>query len=90
MNHTKIRVLTILNNGNFGIGTTSPYSMLSVAGQIVGANYVGTTTATSTFVGGLSTNLLNVTSSTASSTFANGLNLSAGCFAIGNQRKLCS
>src|SRR5437870_8361858 len=41
-----------------------------------------TSTATSTFVGGVKTNLLNVTSLTASSTFANGINLTAGCFAI--------
>ncbi|MHB8660683.1 MAG: tail fiber domain-containing protein, partial [Minisyncoccota bacterium] len=41
--------------GNVGIGTTSPYSMLSVAGQVVGQNFVATsTTATSTFSGGLS------------------------------------
>ena len=40
--------------GNLGVGTTSPYSMLSVAGQIVGQNYVATsTTATSTFAGRL-------------------------------------
>jgi hypothetical protein len=43
--------------GNVGIGTTSPYAKLSVAGQIVGASFVGTTTATSTLGGGL-----NVTS----------------------------
>jgi hypothetical protein len=39
--------------GNVGIGTTSPYAMLSVAGQIVGAYFTGTTTATSTFGGGI-------------------------------------
>ncbi|MDO8620419.1 MAG: hypothetical protein Q7R64_03685, partial [bacterium] len=40
--------------GKLGIGTTSPYSALSVAGQVVAANYVATsTTATSTFGGGL-------------------------------------
>ncbi|MEK7459995.1 MAG: hypothetical protein AAB628_00360 [Patescibacteria group bacterium] len=36
---------------NFGIGTTSPYAKLSVVGEIVGAYFTGTTTATSTFGG---------------------------------------
>lgn len=40
--------------GNVGIGTTSPYAMLSVAGQVVGQNFVATSTAaTSTFAGNL-------------------------------------
>jgi hypothetical protein len=45
---------TILNSGNFGIGTTSPYAKLSVVGQVVGEYFIATsTTATSTFAGGL-------------------------------------
>lgn len=40
------------SNGNFGVGTTSAYSKLSVAGQVVAQNYIATsTTATSTFAG---------------------------------------
>ena len=65
-----------------GIGTTSPYARLSVVGETVSAYFTATTTATSTFAGGIQTNLLNVTSSTATSTFANGLDLTAGCFSI--------
>ena len=43
-----VRYLTINSTGNIGIGTTSPYSMLSVAGQVVAQNYIATSTATST------------------------------------------
>jgi hypothetical protein len=74
--------MRIDNNGNVGIGTTSPYAKLSVVGDVVAARYIATTTATSTFAGGFSTNLLSVTSTTASSTFANGINLTGGCFAV--------
>jgi hypothetical protein len=45
--------LTVLQGGNVGIGTTSPYAKFSVAGTVVGQNFVGTSTATSTFGGGL-------------------------------------
>src|SRR3989344_2982596 len=61
----------------FGIGTSSPYAALAVVGQIVGAYFTGTTTATSTFGGSLS-----VTEANATSTFAGGIDLSDGCFAI--------
>ncbi len=43
---------------------------------------IATTTATSTFTGGILANILSTSSTTASSTFANGLNLTKGCFAI--------
>lgn len=40
----------VANNDYVGIGTSSPYSMLSVAGQVVANNFVATSTnATSTF-----------------------------------------
>jgi hypothetical protein len=71
-------------NKRLGIGTSSPMSALAVAG-IITANSINatSTTATSTFSGGLQANLLNVTSQTATSTFANGINLTGkGCFAI--------
>lgn len=42
----------------------------------------GTTTATSTFTGGIQANILNTSSTTASSTFANGINLNNGCFSV--------
>ncbi|MDO8567002.1 MAG: DUF5011 domain-containing protein [bacterium] len=56
--------LTILNAGNVGIGTSSPYAKLSVVGETVANNFTAvSTTATSTFSGGLAV--------TGLSTFAN-------------------
>src|SRR5262249_5277067 len=37
------------SSGNVGIGTTSPYARLSVAGDVVAARYVATTTLASIF-----------------------------------------
>ncbi len=80
----------IFSNDSVGIGTSTPWATLSVNGNSDLGNsalagfFIGTSTATSTLVGGLQLKALNVTSSTASSTFADGINLSAGCFAIKN------
>lgn len=78
-------ILTILRtpsrNGFTGIGTTSPYARLGVSGEIVAANFTGTTTASSTFAGGVSATRLHA--STASSTL-NGISLSGGCFNDGS------
>jgi len=43
---------TVVNSGNVGIGTTSPYAKLSVVGEVAAAFFTATTTATSTFNGG--------------------------------------
>jgi hypothetical protein len=48
-----ISLASFLASGNVGIGTSSPYAKLSVAGQVVAAYFTGTSTATSTFGGGL-------------------------------------
>jgi len=73
---------TTLSTGtdNVGIGTSSPYAKLSVVGEVVGAYFTATTTATSTFAGGVRATALNITSTTATSTFANGISLSGGCY----------
>lgn len=42
-----------ITGGNVGIGTTSPYAKLSVAGTIVGQNFISTSTASSTFAGAI-------------------------------------
>ncbi|MDE1941108.1 MAG: hypothetical protein KGI66_03240, partial [Patescibacteria group bacterium] len=57
-------------------------SSLTATSGPTAAYYTATSTATSTFTGGLQVNLLNVTSTTATSTFANGINLTNGCFSV--------
>ncbi len=73
------------SGGKFGIGTTSPFAALSVAGNaIVGGNvlagyFTATTTTASTFPYASTTAI----SWTATSTGNNGINLTSGCYAIG-------
>ena len=73
---------TLTTSGNVGIGTTSPYAKLSVVGETVSSYFTATTTtATSTFAGGL-----DLTSST-----GNGLNFGSNTlFYQNNQRFLTS
>ncbi len=86
---------TVINNPNITGGSLTNTSIsggsisgatisgsLSVSSGTFSGNLTVQGTGTSTFAGGIQTNLLNVTSTTASSTFANGINLTAGCFAI--------
>src|SRR5581483_3329054 len=81
-------LLDVQNTGFVGIGTSTPWKMLSVAGDIIGTNITATGTisvsgtGTSTFTNGLQAAALNLTGS-ATSTAANGINITSGCFAIG-------
>jgi len=68
------RVLTVLNSGNLGVGTSSPAYKLDVFGN---ARVDGVLTANS-LVGALTGN-----ASTASALAANGTNCSAGSYALG-------
>lgn len=81
--------LVIDSSGKVGIGTSSPTHRFEVAGSAYfGGNLTATGTirsessATSTFLGGISAGGLAVIGS-ATSTFADGIDLSAGCFAVG-------
>ena len=57
-------------NSNVGISTSSPYARLSVVGEIVGEKFTATTTATSTFGGGINSSRQGI--------FGTGLTLTAG------------
>lgn len=78
----------VSQGGNVGIGTSTPWATLSVAGtsdlgnSALAGFFTATSTATSTFAGGLAASIFNASSTTASSTFANGINLTKGCFSI--------
>ena len=60
-------------------GTTTLTDLTATNATISGLLSV-TSSATSTFTGGLQANTLNIISTTASSTFANGIQLTSGCF----------
>lgn len=83
----------ITTTGTIGLNTTglSTNSLVTWNGSNLVAtgtpsltvgSLISTTTATSTFTGGITANILNTSSTTASSTFANGVNLTGGCFSI--------
>ncbi len=78
-------VFTILEGGNVGVGSTSPYANLSVT-TTAGADAfaVGSSTGTYLKVTSLgTTTLLRLdVSGTATSSFGGGINLASGCFAI--------
>ena len=66
---------TTYSSGNIGIGTSTPYTKLAVAGSISATGTITTfENATNTFAGALAVD------GTGTSTFANGIQLAAGCF----------
>ena len=78
---------TAISSGGVGIGSTTPFARLSVAGQGGGTSDLfmvaqnADSAADALFTIGLTGQLS--ASSTATSTFAQGIDISAGCFAIG-------
>ena len=77
------QVFSILQNGNVGLGSSSPSSRLTIANgnMFIGGTITSTSTATSTFSGGISMSQLAITGA-ATSTSQNGFNIASGCYAI--------
>lgn len=63
-----------------GTSTTSPYQASST--PVVATIFATSTTATSTFLGGINVAYLNQTGTIATSTFAKGIDLTNGCFSF--------
>jgi len=65
--------LTLSGLGTNMLLTSDGSGVITASSTPTAAAYLATSTATSTFVGGIKTNLLNITSNSATSTFANGI-----------------
>jgi hypothetical protein len=72
--------MTMLNNGNFGVGSTSPFAKFAVHANATDTNTNLFTIASST--NAATTTLFSI-SNTGSTTAANGFNISNGCYAVG-------
>lgn len=66
--------------GNLGIGTTSPYSLLSVAGQIVGQFFTATSTKIASQFPYASTTMISATTASTSVLYDSFLGTPAGAF----------
>ncbi|MEQ1917163.1 MAG: hypothetical protein ABL856_10605, partial [Gallionella sp.] len=83
---TSIVPFVIRQGGNVGIGTTSPYAMLSVAGQVVGQYFTATSTSQASIFNFASTTAISGT--TAQFTTASSTNLFLSGLASGSLLKV--
>ena len=74
-------LFVINNNGNVGVGTTSPSQLLSIAGNTYLTGGLGVGRATTT-AGNIETSGILSIQGTGTSSFANGINLATGCYSI--------
>ncbi|MDD5071492.1 MAG: helix-turn-helix domain-containing protein [Patescibacteria group bacterium] len=77
---TPVDVLTLTGDGNVGIGTTSPYEKLSVAGNIAADGTITASTIAAT--SSISAPYFTATSASATSTFAGGLAVDTSDFVV--------